>query len=134
MRIALNVLRSPLIVRVLHLAHVEAILLSPRNQSIRWRYRSLFEEYLRIYFNHSDSYSAIQGDADIHQEVIEARRPILAVEAMLTDRRCQAALADYREACSRADRGEMKRIEQNIAAILELGPVDGAERSLDAVG
>lgn len=56
MRIALNVLRSPLIARVLHLTHVEAILLLPRNQGIRWRFKELYREYSQVDFNHSGPY------------------------------------------------------------------------------
>lgn len=117
MRITLAfLLSSPL----LHVAHVEALLLLPRNQDIRRRFKTLYWVYSLAYFNQSNPYS--EDDADNHPEVVAARRPIIAIEAMLTDGRHQAALANYREALLRGDHEEIKRIEDNIAAILELQP------------
>lgn len=127
-------LSSPIIAPFLHLAHVEALLLLPRNQGIRQRYKVLVREYSRIHFDRSDPYWDDVNEADNHPDVIAAHRPILAIEAMITDGRHQAALANYRKALFQGDREEIVWIEANIAAILELQPDSGGDGPLHAVG
>jgi len=125
-------LSSPL----LHVAHVEALLLLPRNQGVRRRFKELCRIYSLAHLNHSDPYAEDQDadDADKHPEVVAARRPILAIEAMLTDGRHQAALANYREAFLRGDNEQIERVEGNIAAMLELQPDPQADVPLHVVG
>lgn len=118
MRTALAVLlSSPYIAPLLHLAHVEALLLLPRNKRIRKRSKLLYQVYSRAHFKHTDPYA--DDDADSHPDVIAALRPILAIEAMLTDGRHQGALADYREALLRGQLDRAEWIERNLADIVE---------------
>jgi hypothetical protein len=121
-------LSSPTIAPILHLVHVEALLLLPRNQAVRRRLKTLVAAWSLVHFNHSDPYSEDEDadSAERHPNVIAARRPIAAVEAMLTDGRYRTVLTNYRRACSRGEEGEMERIEQIIAAILELQPASPA--------
>lgn len=135
MRICLALLRSsPTVASFVEFVHVEALLLLPRNQGIRQRFKALFQRYCLIHFDRSDPYSEDGDLADSHPEVVAALRPILAIEVMLTDGRHQAALANYREAFLRGDDEEVERIEDNIAAIMELQPDRRADGSLHAVG
>lgn len=127
-------LGSSIFTTVLQLAHVEALLLLPRNQGIRQRLKEQVQEYSRVHFNHSDPYSE-EGDlADSHPDVIAARRPIIAIEILLTNGRHQAALVNYRQACSEGNKQEMWRIEQIIAAIDSLQPDRRTAEPLHAVG
>ena len=129
-------LSSPFIAPILHLAHVEALLLLPRNQQIRERFKELIREYSRVHFNHSDPYAKDEDvdAADKHPAVIAARRQIIAIELMLTDGRHQGALANYRRACAKNDMREMERIEQILATIVELRPDRRDSDPLHAVG
>lgn len=135
MRIALaTLLSSPAVAPFVDLIHVEALLLLPRNQLIRQRFKALYREYNRVLFNHTDPYAEDRYHADCHPDVIAARRPITAIELMLTDGRHQGALANYRRACAENDRQEMGRIEQILATIVELRPHSRTAEPLHAVG
>ena len=98
---------------VIDLVHVEALLLLPRNQAIRWRFMALYKAYSLAYFNHSDPYSDDEDPrkVDQHPNVVAARRPINGIEAMLTNGNYQNELASYRRALEADDRLEMIRLE-----------------------
>lgn len=135
MRIRLAILlSSPFVGTLLHLAHLGALLLLRRNQPIRQRFIALVETYSLVHSNHSYPHSGEYDPADSHPDVIAALRPILAIEAMLTDWRYQTVLANYRRACLQGDDQAIKLIEQWVTAMLELRPDDRAAEPLHAVG
>lgn len=101
--------RSPIAQTV----YVEALLLLPINQGIRWRLKELCREYTRIRFNHSDPYAAETDLADTHPQVMTARRQILAVELLMTAG--EHEIAGYRKALRDGDYEEAERIELAFA-------------------
>lgn len=134
MRICLAcLLSSPTIAPILHLVHVEALLLLPRNQLMRRRFKVLIAAWSLAHFNHSDPYSEDDVDADHHPDVIAAQRPLLGIEAMLTIGRYQEELALYRQALATGNYKEAERLELLCAPPVPVMARDRSSAPLHAV-